>query len=295
MPWLNHPKFRKVREKTLTAISREEYRFRHLKKVIFLCGGRQSRRRERVREYLLKNDLLVFYAEDVWSAIAQLEKLSALEMEARLAELADLIIIIVESPGTFAELGAFSLSDKLRKKLLPLMDARYRKDESFLNTGPIKWVDSESDFAPTIWTNLEAILECAAEVDSRIERISPVVTRVKDLSNSPKHLVFFICDLISIFGPCPIRHIEFYVERIVGKNLGLLALYLELAGAMGLVRASKSERGDILYHRPLHDGKLLPFHYTKKHLGIPQLHAEVLSVMQVIETSKAALLSVRRQ
>jgi len=104
MPWLNHPKFIKVREKTLTAISREEYRFRHLKRVIFLCGGRQSRGRERVREYLLQKDLLVFYAEDVWSAIAQLEKLSALEMEARLAELADLVIIIVESPGTFAEL-----------------------------------------------------------------------------------------------------------------------------------------------------------------------------------------------
>ena len=62
-------------------------------------------------------------------------------MEAKLAGLSDIVIIIVESPGTLAELGAFSLSDPLRKKLLPLLDKKYRTGQSFvavLHAGPTK-------------------------------------------------------------------------------------------------------------------------------------------------------------
>jgi hypothetical protein len=295
MLWLNHPKFRKVREDALVAMNREEYRFRRLKKVIFLCGGRQSNRRERLRKYLLREKkVLVFYAEDVWEAIVKIQELSALELEATLAGFADLVIIIVESVGTFAELGAFSLSDKLRKKLLPVVEAQYQQEQSFLNTGPINWVDRDSIFAPSIWANLDTILESAGEIDSRIDRIPTAETRVTDLSSSPKHLLFFTCDLVSIFGPCPVEHVTFYLERLLGKNPESLVLYLELACAMGLLKAWRSGE-TVLYRRPLDEGNLLPFHYTKKHLGIPQLRAEVISVMQSIDTSRAALISTRSE
>jgi hypothetical protein len=64
----------------------------------------------------------IFYAERVWELMVQKADRDALQMEAELAFLADLVVIIVESPGTFAELGAFSLSGPLRKKLLPIID-----------------------------------------------------------------------------------------------------------------------------------------------------------------------------
>jgi hypothetical protein len=295
MSWIHHPKFRKIRDEVLMALRHNEYKFRRVKKVVFLCGGRSSSARERLKTYLLerRNDVLIFYAEHVWSIIAKLTRHSALQLEAKLAELADLVLLIAESPGTFAELGAFSISDELRKKLLPLMDARYRGDDSFLNTGPIRWVDSESRFAPTIWTNLDAILESAGEIDSRLGRIAPLDLRVADLSTSPKHLLFFICDLVSIFGPCPASHIELYVESIVGKRIDSVPLLLALAHAIGLIESTLSAEQQSFYYRPLRDGALLAFHYTKKNLRLAQLRAEVLSVMQVIDSSKAALSLIR--
>jgi hypothetical protein len=85
--------------------------------VIFLCGGFKSPAREALRVYLGKYDadLAVFYAEDAWSKISANPALNALQMEDYLAKLADLVIVLVESPGTFTELGAFSLSELLRK------------------------------------------------------------------------------------------------------------------------------------------------------------------------------------
>jgi len=134
MLWLNHPKFVRVRDEILEAVRRNEYRFRRTQNVLFLCGAAQSSRRDRLAEYLRKKrkDTLVFFAEDVWAAISQIKQLSALEMEAELAALSDIVVIIVESPGTFAELGAFSLSDPLRKKLLPILDQKYRTGQSFV-------------------------------------------------------------------------------------------------------------------------------------------------------------------
>jgi hypothetical protein len=86
-------------------------------------------------------------------------------MESDLAALADLVIIIVESAGTFAELGAFSLSDPLRKKVLPIVDAQFRDQPSFISTGPLRWIDAESAFAETIYVSLPKILEAASLVN----------------------------------------------------------------------------------------------------------------------------------
>src|SRR5438128_76719 len=111
MLWLNHPKFARVRDEILTAVQKNEYLFRRTPNVLFLCGAIKSKPRDRLAEYIRKkrDDTLVFYAEQVWSAISRLEDLGALEMEAKLAALSDIVVVIVESPGTFAELGAFSL------------------------------------------------------------------------------------------------------------------------------------------------------------------------------------------
>jgi len=51
-----------------------------------------------------------------------------------------MLLLVVESPGTYAELGAFSYAEHLRPKLLPILDRTYRHEDSFLASGPIKWL-----------------------------------------------------------------------------------------------------------------------------------------------------------
>lgn len=55
------------------------------------------------------------------------------------------LIIIVESVGTFCELGAFSFSKDLVDKLYIINDEQHREDKSFINRGPIRKInDSRS-------------------------------------------------------------------------------------------------------------------------------------------------------
>jgi hypothetical protein len=159
--WLAHPKYVAARERLVAYLRSPKYRFRRTKPVVFLCGGAGSANRDRLRDYLHKysSALDIFYAERVWEHIAADTSRSALQMESDLARLADLVIIIVESPGTFAELGAFSLADPLRKKMLPIVDVKYRDQQSFISTGPLRWIDRESEFGPTIYATLPRVLE----------------------------------------------------------------------------------------------------------------------------------------
>lgn len=198
-----------------------------------------------MRAYLLKHvpELLgVFYAERVWEHISAHEsQMTALQMEAELAKLADMVIVIVESPGTFAELGAFSLSDDLRAKMLAIVDSKHRTDESFILTGPVRWVDRDSAFRPTIFVPFETILDSVGEIEERIKRIpKPKSTKVADLSASRKHLLFFLCDLAAVTYPATIGILQHYVDKIVGPNIEIATL-VGLAQAMDLLRSRTVE------------------------------------------------------
>jgi hypothetical protein len=281
--WFNHPRFAAERSRVVTFLRRKEYQFRKLEKVIFLCGGYNSSRRDHLAIHLKRrsDDTRVFYAEAVWDILAK-GPANALQVERQLADLADLVIIVVESPGTFAELGAFALSDPLRHKLLPILDREYKEAESFINTGPVRWVDTDSTFAPSIWVSHKRILEASAEVEERISRIpEPKTASFKDFADSPKHLVFFICDLAAIFGPCPLDHINRIANELLpaGANPLDAALYVALAKAMDILRSFPFE-GLQYYYQPLKDGKLRAFQKRRRYFDLPTLRAQVLAAMQ---------------
>ena len=183
--WLEHPKYVPARERLVTYLSSNKYRFRRLEPVLFICGAANSAPRDVLRNYLRSHlpRIGVFYAERVWEQIASHVELGALKMEADLADLADLVVIFVESPGTFAELGAFSLSPALRKKLLPIVDKQYEREASFISTGPLRWIDADSQFRPTIFVALSKCLEAIDQIEERISRIPKSgTTRIEDLA-----------------------------------------------------------------------------------------------------------------
>ncbi len=58
--------------------------------------------------------------------------------EILVAQKSHLVIIIPDSPGSFAELGTFSQIDKICSKMLVLFDKQYKKDKSYLQRGSRK-------------------------------------------------------------------------------------------------------------------------------------------------------------
>lgn len=288
--WVEQAKLRSACDRIISSLSPEHYRFRRISPVIFICGGLNSAPRDTLRAYLKqqKPDLQIFYAERVWELISANPGLGALKMESDLAALSDLIIIIVESPGTFAELGAFSHVEALRKKLLPIVDQQYRGANSFINTGPIQWIDAESDFRPTVWTRHNQILECAGELERRIATIpKPKSEKVSDLARSRKHLLFFICDLIGVLAPTTIDAIEFFMSKVAPTVPTVeleVTLLVGLAEAMGLIRKDDiMVNGSIVtFFSPANTEALQHPYHRIKWVSLAELRAEFLSGLQSI-------------
>ncbi|AQG97614.1 hypothetical protein A9R05_01260 [Burkholderia sp. KK1] len=221
--------------------------------------------------------------------------MSALEMEAELARLADIVIVIVESPGTFAELGAFSLSNELRAKMLPIVDRKYQGQESFIVTGPLRWIDQDSLFRPSLYVKLDTVLDCVADVEERLSRIpSPKSAKMQNLADSRKHLLFFLCDLVAVTYPVTLRMLEFYVNKIIRMteaNPVEIATLVGLAESMGLLRSYKTDvRNEVrTFYAPTSDDALdTPYHHHML-LDLPSLRAQHVSALMAIGDAKAAL------
>lgn len=289
---VSNPRTCAVRRGILRDLRRKEYPFGTIGPVIFLCGAQNSQPRERLNTYLKRyhDAAHVFYAEHVWDVIVQSNPdANALEVEARLAGLSDMVLIIVESAGTFAELGAFALSEALRAKLLPVLEARYQETPSFLRTGPVHWVDRESLFAPSIWVDQRRILEWVTEIEDRIAKIPQDKNRrIADLHHSPKHLLFFVCDLIAVFGPSSENDVRDLARGLELEGLDDIAFHLGLGKAMQILDSFQYDEVEF-FSRPLSNGRLQSFHKTRKYLDIPTLRARMLSALQTSQEGRELL------
>lgn len=240
-----HPNYKPSRDRLVKTISEHVLEFGRIRPVVFLCGGSQSdSNRPIVAEYLKRHtEALVFFAEQVWEDYRDDPDANALSMETWLAEIADVVMIVVESEGTFTELGAFSTVTGLRNKVLPILNERYRHDLSFINTGPIKTIDAVSTYKPSIHTDFSAVLRCSHELDIRMKNVPK--RRVKAMSadqlgRDQRHLLFFIVDLISLVFPASDAHLKYLIRKIVGPTSSLpVRGLLSLAIAMKLVTSFK--------------------------------------------------------
>lgn len=83
-------------------------------------------------------DLTVRMPEGLFDDLLEKKAYDLLGLEEMLAHSVDAIVIFPESPGSFAELGAFSGNEALRKKTICVCEAKYKNQLSFINVGPIK-------------------------------------------------------------------------------------------------------------------------------------------------------------
>ena len=105
-----------------------------------------------LRQYLLrdKNVASKIKAEIILAETAnQLYRDSGyndlISFEEDIARISAMILLIAESAGSLAELGAFSTIAPIRSKLAVIMQASHEKDESFVRYGPIERLKNEND------------------------------------------------------------------------------------------------------------------------------------------------------
>ncbi len=117
------------------------------KVTVFLCGGELSNSqnaRSKMAEIFSKYPRYeLLYPEDMFDdLLAGQGQHSLLKLETILADSVDSIVLFPESPGSFAELGAFSNNEALAKKMVVVSSNKFKSDKSFINYGPNRLIKS---------------------------------------------------------------------------------------------------------------------------------------------------------
>ncbi|PLC55975.1 retron St85 family effector protein [Photobacterium carnosum] len=315
--WFNHPKFVIAKKELIEQLSNSSaitndsleaknarsniFRKITLPKIAFICGGdpRYCKNREKIENYIINHadTVMTFRAEYAWETIMNTKKnVNALKLEEWLADFSDVVIILVESFGTVAELGAFSISPKLRRKLLPILDKKYQHDESFINTGPIKWVNDDSVYKPAIYADFNTILTSMPEVLGRIDKKRSKTYKSRNNSSTygkykftSKELLFSVIIIITSIGPVDedsildICHEAFSI--ITNSEKEEIKFIITLCVALGIVKNSLIK--DSNYYTCLNYKKLYSNEATKSLLEISQkIRSRCLSSLIYIDEFK---------
>jgi hypothetical protein len=216
---------------------------------IFLCGGPMPKpgeppislrgflvaRLERDKHALLPDILLAEEAAEWYHNPISEGFTNLVDLEVRIAAVSKLILLIVESPGSMTELGAFSFVDSLRRKLHAVLDRNFQDHKSFIMDGPIARIkvesESESDtgsggFYTFKWLSrarkpklLARLAELASQdiIKQVIEPAINVATRPErfELTNAG-HKMLLIADLVALGAALRLPEI---VEMLNGLGL----------------------------------------------------------------------------
>ena len=173
----------------------------------------------------------MFLAETIFGILEKEGHTSnSLDVENEISNVADHIVIILESESSFCELGAFASSSLLRNKLIVINDSQYKKSTSFINTGPIKAIEEikskdrkilyykmnedgryHGDGIGYVYNDLFNLLFKKPKIKrSRVEECDPSKYFTKDSLR-------FIHDLIYFSGPIYSSELAILVENLFGK------------------------------------------------------------------------------
>lgn len=122
---------------------------------IFLCGGVRgtgSNRPTSLRDYLYRKRGLQLKANIVFAEAANqiyrdTKYSDLISFEEDIARIASSVLVIVESPGSFAELGAFAMNTTISKSLRVIVQSKFAESESFVRYGPIQKLRNEDEEA----------------------------------------------------------------------------------------------------------------------------------------------------
>lgn len=182
-------------------------------KFVFLCGSAYSKEkyaqsnRGVIGKYITKKseDVFIVLSEELWDDSFD-SNIDLLTFEEFLAEVSDAIILFVESPGSFCELGAFAYADKLfSDKLVVVIDEQYQGDKSFIITGPTAKANKDGAkiiYAPLLGTGLLSSNDLRNVIDEKLSEFSSKSSSAnKRMPNQPNGLLYvntFIIELLEL-------------------------------------------------------------------------------------------------
>ena len=168
---------------------------------VLLCGGARSNINiagpRSLRDAFLKSD---FYGAIENAEVIQIEDIreyfdkdspynELFTFERHIAQLSDLVLLFSESPGSFAELGAFASHRDIADKTLVVIQQKYLNKDSFIAKGPVAYFNSISQKSVFALTNASIGLRGAQFASVKPEKLlsllaGPVEERLEESRGS---------------------------------------------------------------------------------------------------------------
>ncbi len=192
--------------------------------TVFLVGaGQESPNsiRESIRKELTKsryyNWLDVYYPENLFEELmGSKANFDLLSLENLLAKSVHAVVIILESPGAIAELGAFSNHAELSDRLVVVINKKYRKDKSFIILGPVRYLIKKNK-SVVIFHNLgnPQIEILGRQIREAVRKISKDVKVDISVAN-PVFAQYFLLSVIYVMEPVQKEILNSIVQAVGG-------------------------------------------------------------------------------
>ncbi len=225
-----------MRDELFAKIDLQASRLKPYEGFIFLCGGetnirssepvsiRDAMYRELAKDSAVEKRIRVAEHYKDWSHDSIYRDL--VSFERHLAELSSVIVLVLESPGSIAELGLFSVVDEFQGKLLVFIETDHYKSSSFIKLGPVdylekvhknvaechRWmieVDRETRFDPKAAQELQP--ELAEAVLLRAKKPAP---ERPFRPTSWLDTALLICDVLNLCSALTLREMRSILERL---------------------------------------------------------------------------------
>jgi hypothetical protein len=222
------------------SVSVAECRLQSLPKSVFVCGGLLSESRSKqyssLRDYLIKTWPEassarggIFLAEDLNHLFLSGHYPDLLALEEDIGSLCCAIALIVESPGSIAELGAFCMIEGIAPKTIAIINQKFSDKKSFINLGPVRRIAAIDDRNVLVfpWEETkhrkikvdQGLISSTDEIRAEIEkRIEISRSSVKFNPDNSSHVAVMMRDFLSIMGPLKVSEIKDYVAPIIKSN-----------------------------------------------------------------------------
>ena len=263
-------------------------------RIIFLCGGKASFnyvRAENRPDFESARDYLVQYLWDHHNPLARRTKLAEqltenwgdrglfddlLALEEQIAWLADAIVVIVESPGAVAELGAFIALPHLIDRTVPVLNSKYYDKSSFITEGIIRrwemktgeealyfhWNDEDLNRPET----LKDLEDASRELSSLLLTRQAAAPKSKRFDSTDRgHVMLLIAQLIKLNGlmepPDLVESLKRFSTDIDSTGLSQMLLVLTRLGII-----ERSKRGNYEYYTRKGQDELIHFAFNDEAL-----------------------------
>ena len=207
------------------------------KDAIFLCGGKLTQNgepagslRDRIHRFLKTNshklvDRIVLAETfiDRFGVSSNTGYKDLISFEKDLANLAGLIVLVVESPGALAELGAFCQLQPLADRLHVVLNQVYSDNRSFIMMGPVQHLETHYKNPPFVydWPRDSAQTDKIANetlndiVDDIADRFGKLPQTETFKGDNQGHRMLLICDLLHCFIALKESELLEYLSRLL--------------------------------------------------------------------------------